>query len=315
MPEDAQTQVRAAWLYYMEGLTQAEIADRLKMTRLRVNRLLVEARGSGLVNITINSRLESCVRLERALMEAFGLREAIVVPTPAEAEQVPALIGKAAGEFVSRIIEENPTGGFGVGWGATLRETIRHVRPGQYRDLKITSMMGGLTYGIEINTFEIASQLARRWQAECHYLAAPIYAGTPQSRDTIVAQDVFEAAFERIRATDVAILSAGDLSERSLLVRYGLPRDVGVAELAALGAVGDMLGQFIDAEGQPIDHPINRRAIALPLDALRLIPTVVLASGGSNKAAIIAAALRARLASVLITDEQAAAAALKLLRG
>lgn len=315
MPEDAQTQVRAAWLYYMEGLTQAEIADRLKMTRLRVNRLLVEARSSGLVNITINSRLESCVRLERALMEAFGLREAIVVPTPAETEQVPALIGKAAGEFVSRIIEENPTGGFGVGWGATLRETIRHVRPGQYRDLKVTSMMGGLTYGIEINTFEIASQLARRWQAECHYLAAPIYAGTPQSRDTIVAQDVFEAAFERIRATDVAILSAGDLSERSLLVRYGLPRDVGVAELAALGAVGDMLGQFIDAKGQPIDHPINRRAIALPLDALRLIPTVVLASGGSNKAAIIAAALRARLASVLITDEQAAAAALKLLRG
>lgn len=314
MPEDAQTQVRAAWLYYMEGLTQAEIADRLKMTRLRVNRLLVEARSSGLVNITINSRLESCVRLERGLIEAFGLREAIVVPTPAEAEQVPALIGRAAGEFVSRIIEEKPEGVFGVGWGATLRETIRHVRPGRHRDLKVTSMMGGLTYGIEINTFEIASQLARRWHAECHYLAAPIYSGTPQSRDTIVAQDVFEAAFERIRATDVAILSVGDLSERSLLVRYGLPRDVAVAELAARGAVGDMLGQFIDAQGRPIDHSINRRAIALPLDALRLIPTVILASGGSNKAAIIAAALRAKLASVLITDEQAAAAALKLLR-
>jgi lsr operon transcriptional repressor len=312
MPEDAQIQVRAAWLYYMEGLTQAEIADRLKTTRLRVNRLLVEARSSGLVNITINSRLESCVRLERGLVEAFGLREAIVVPTPADAEQVPALIGKAAGEFVSRIIEERPSGGVGVGWGATLRETIRHVRPGQYRDLTVTSMMGGLTYGIEINTFEIASQLARRWQAECHYLAAPIYAGTPQSRDTILAQDVFETAFERIRATNVAMLSAGDLTERSLLVRYGLPPDVGVAELAAHGAVGDLLGQFIDAGGQPIDHPINRRAIALPLDALRRIPTVILASGGSNKAAIIAAALRAKLASVLITDEQAAAAALKL---
>lgn len=314
MPEDAQTQVRAAWLYYMEGLTQAEIADRLKMTRLRVNRLLVEARSSGLVNITINSRLESCVRLERALVAASGLREAIVVPTPVEAAQVPALIGKAAGEFVSRLIEETPSGIFGVGWGGTLRETIRHVRPGQYRDLSVTSMMGGLTYGIELNTFEIASQFARRWQAECHYLAAPIYAGTPQSRDTIVAQDVFEAAFERIRATNVAILSAGDLSERSLLVRYGLPRDVEVRELAARGAVGDMLGQFIDANGAEIGHPINSRAIALPLEALRRIPTVILASGGSNKAAVLAAALRARLASVLITDEQAATAALKLLK-
>ncbi|CAM5767984.1 sugar-binding transcriptional regulator [Bosea minatitlanensis] len=310
MPEETQTQVRAAWLYYMEGLTQAEIASRLKMTRLRVNRLLVEARSSGLVNITINSRLESCVRLERALVAAFGLKQAIVVPGPADPGQTAAQIGKAAGEFVSKIIEERPSGIFGVGWGGTLRETIRHVRPGQYRDLAVTSMMGGLTYGIEINTFETASRFARLWQAECHYLAAPIYAGTPQSRDTILAQDVFEAAFARIQATDVAILSAGDLSDRSLLVRYGLPGDVGVAELAESGAVGDMLGQFIDRNGQAVAHPINRRAIALPLAGLRRIPTVILASGGLNKAQIIAATLRGRLASVLITDEDAAAAVL-----
>ncbi|CAN7503152.1 sugar-binding transcriptional regulator [Bosea sp. LjRoot237] len=308
MPEEAQTQVRAAWLYYVEGLTQAEIAERLKMTRLRVNRLLAEARSSGLVNITINSRLESCVRLERALVTEFGLKDAVVVPSPADPNQVAAQIGKAAGDFVSRIIEERPSGIFGVGWGGTLRETIRHVRAGQYRGLTVTSMMGGLTYGIEINTFEIASRFARLWQAECHYLAAPIYAGTPQSRDTILAQDVFEAAFARIRATDVAILSAGDLSERSLLVRYGLPGDIRVEELARAGAVGDILGQFIDRSGQAIGHPINSRAIALPLDQLRRIPTVILASGGTNKADIIAASLRGKLASVLITDEDAAAA-------
>lgn len=315
MPEDSQTQVRAAWLYYREGLTQAEIAARLKMTRLRVNRLLVEARSSGLVNITINSRLESCVRLEHALVETFGLKEAIVLPAPDDVEQVAAQIGKAAGEVLSRIVEEKPSGIVGVGWGGTLRETTRHVRAGQYRDLTVSSMMGGLTYGIELNTFEIAGRFAQLWQAECHYLAAPIYAGTPQSRDTILAQDVFEAAFARIRATDVAILSAGDLSERSFLVRYGLPRDVSPAELAEHGAVGDMLGQFIDSRGDPIDHSINRRAIALPLEGLRRIPTVILASGGKNKAAVIAAALRARLASVLITDEDAAAAAVALHRG
>jgi lsr operon transcriptional repressor len=308
MLEEAQTQVRAAWLYYVEGLTQAEIAERLKMTRLRVNRLLAEARSSGLVNITINSRLESCVRLERALVAEFGLKAAVVVPSPADPDQVAAQIGKAAGDFVSRIIEESPSGIFGVGWGGTLRETIRHIRAGQYRGLTVTSMMGGLTYGIEINTFEIASRFARLWQAECHYLAAPIYAGTPQSRDTILAQDVFEAAFARIQATDVAILSAGDLSERSLLVRYGLPGDIRVEGLARAGAVGDILGQFIDRSGQAIAHPINRRAIALPLDELRRIPTVILASGGTNKADIIAASLRGKLASVLITDEDAAAA-------
>ena len=312
MPDDTQTQVRTAWLYFMEGLTQAEIADRLKMTRLRVNRLIADARGSGLVSITINSRLESCVRLEQQLVETFGLKEAIVVPTPTDPEQVTAQIGKAAGEFVSRLVDEHPAGVFGVGWGGTLRETIRHVRTGQYRGLTVTSMMGGLTYGLELNTFEIAGRFASLWQAECHYLAAPIYAGAPRSRDIILAQDVFETAFARIRATHVAILSAGDLSARSLLVRRGLPADVGAEELQAHGAVGDLLGQFIDRRGRPIDHPINRRVIALPLDELQRIPTVILASGGAHKAPVIAAALRGRLASVLITDEGAAAAALAL---
>ncbi len=311
MPEEPQTQVRAAWLYYMEGLTQAEIATELKMTRLRVNRLLVEARRSGLVNITINSRLKNCVQLERALVAQFGLKHAIVIPSPADVDQVAAQIGKAAGDFVSQIIEEMPSGVFGVGWGATLRETVRHVRSDQYRDLAVTSMMGGLTYGIEINTFEIASRFAQLWQAECHYLAAPIYAGAPKSRDIILAQDVFEAAFARIKATEVAILSAGDLSMRSLLIRYGLPGDVRVKDLSDAGAVGDMLGQFIDRSGQAIAHPINRRAIALPLEDLRKIPTVILASGGVNKTEIIAAALRGKLASVLITDEDVAAAVLE----
>src|SRR5712675_411912 len=63
--EDEQLRVRVAWLYFMEGLTQADIAAKLGITRLRANRLLGEARESGLVNIQVNARLSGCVALER----------------------------------------------------------------------------------------------------------------------------------------------------------------------------------------------------------------------------------------------------------
>jgi DNA-binding transcriptional regulator LsrR (DeoR family) len=43
-----------------------------------------------------------------------------------------------------------------------------------------------------------------------------------------------------------------------------------------------MMAQFVDAAGQPIDHPINGRAIAPPLEALRKVPNVVFASGGDG---------------------------------
>lgn len=311
--DDEQARIRASFLYYMEGLTQAEIATRLGTTRLRVNRYLTEARASGLVAITIKSPLESCIRLERRLVEEHGLREAVIVPTPADPDLVPAIIGRAAGDCLSRHVEAIPDGIVGVGWGATLRETIRHVHPENYPDLQVTSMMGGLTFGFDLNTFEIASELARRWNAKCHYLAAPIYAGSPDSHDILLAQDVFEQAFIRLRASDVALLSIGDLTARSLLIRNGLPSDVTAQDLSAAGAVGDILGQFVDGHGRPVDHPINRRVIALPLGALAKIPTVILASGGTNKAPVIAAVLRAGLVDVLVSDEGAIRAALDLL--
>ena len=312
MTDDA-LPVRVAWLYYMEGQTQDRIAARLGLTRLRVNRLLGEARDSGLVSIAINSRLASCLEMEAALKRDCGLQDAVIVPTPDDPALIPELLGRATGDYLSRHLEANAVGGIGIGWGATLRETIRHVKPGRRPKLSVNSMMGGLTQGLEINTFETASSLAARLQAQCGYLAAPLYAGSAKSRDTILAQDVYRDAFDRIAACDISLLSVGDLSPRSLLIRYGLPADVSAKSLEAAGAVGDIIGQFLDAHGHPVDHPLNRRVIAPSVGELAKMPNVVVASGGANKTAIIAAVLRARLVSVLICDEGTAKAAMRVL--
>ncbi|HSI01247.1 MAG TPA: sugar-binding transcriptional regulator [Reyranella sp.] len=313
--DDEQLRVRVAWLYFMEGLTQADIATRLGITRLRANRLLGEARERGLVTIQVKARLADCVALERQLVAETGLKDAVIVPTPADDEQIPAVLGRATADYLSRHLGENRARALGIGWGATLRETVRHLAAASLPDLSINSMMGGLTYGSELNTFEIASEFARRVNAQCNYLAAPIYSGSPKSRDTILAQDVFRETFQRLAAIDVALMSVGDLSRRSLLIRYGLPRDVTVESLRASGAVGDIMGTFLDAAGHPVRHPVNKRVIALPIDMLRKIATVIVASGGLNKTAILAGVLRAKLCNVLIADEASARAALGIVRG
>lgn len=313
--EDEQLRVRVAWLYFMEGLTQADIAGKLGITRLRANRLLGEARESGLVNIQVNARLSGCVALERELIAEAGLKDAVIVPTPDDAEQIHAILGRATADYLARHLGESGVRALGIGWGATLRETVRHLAGANLPELSINSMMGGLTYGSELNTFEIASEFARRVNAQCHYLAAPIYAGSPKSRDTILAQDVFREAFQRLAANDVALMSVGDLSRRSLLIRYGLPKDVTLDSLRSAGAVGDIMGTFLDSRGQPIKHPVNKRVIALPIDMLRKVDTAIVASGGLNKVAILAGVLRARLCNVLIADEASARAALGMLRG
>jgi len=313
--DDEQLRVRVAWLYFMEGLTQADIATKLGITRLRANRLLGEARESGLVSIQVNAQLSECVALERALVAETGLKDAVIVPTPADSNQIAPMIGRATADYLARHLGENRARALGIGWGATLRETVRHLASANLRDLSINSMMGGLTQGSELNTFEIASEFARRVNAQCNYLAAPIYSGSAKSRDTILAQDVFRETFQRLAAIDVALMSVGDLSRRSLLIRYGLPRDVTVESLRASGAVGDIMGTFLDAAGQPIRHPVNKRVIALPIGMLRKIDTVIVASGGLNKIAVLASVLRGNLCNVLIADEASARAALGIVRG
>jgi DNA-binding transcriptional regulator LsrR (DeoR family) len=224
---------------------------------------------------------------------------------------IPGLLGRATGAYLSRLLDEHRIRGLGVGWGTTLRETIRHVRPRRQPELAVTSMMGGLTQGLEINTFETASAFAGRLEASCNYLALPLYASSARSRDTIVAQEVFRDAFERIAACDLVLVGVGDLSSRSLLIRYGLPKDVTIDSLRRAGAVGDIMGQFLDAKGVPVDHPINRRVLAPPVATLPRMPTVVVVSGGMYKVDIVAAVLHARLASVLICDEATASAAMR----
>lgn len=309
---EEQMQVRVVWLYFMEGRTQGEIAEALSTNRLRINRIINEARRSGLVTITLNSRLVSCIELEQELAKNFGLKRAIIVPTPADPDLVPVLLGQATADYVSQLLADGKMTGIGVGWGTTLREMVRHMPSMRRPELTVNSVMGGLTRGIEINTFDIAGDLARHLGAECAYLAAPIYTGSPQSHDAIMTQDVFVEAFERVRRNDLVVLTIGDMSERSLLMRYGLPKDVTIDELVAAGARGDIMAQFVDADGRPIDHPINQRAIALPLAELKHIPNVVLASGGANKVDAIAAALLSSLGSALVCDEDTARAAMKL---
>ena len=91
-------EVRAAWFYYVEGLTQEQTAQQMNISRARVIRLLAAARDGGVVRIRIDPRGSAQVALERRLIAAFGLAEAVVVPAPADEYAVSAVVGHAAVE-------------------------------------------------------------------------------------------------------------------------------------------------------------------------------------------------------------------------
>ena len=173
---DEQMQVRVVWLYYMEGRTQGEIADALSTNRLRVNRIISEARRTGLVTITLNSRLASCVELEQQLIKAFGLKRAIIVPTPEDAALVPTLLGQATADYVGQLLADGTMTGIGVGWGTTLRETVRHM-PSLKRPELLVNLAFAIPFTPRTSGAESPShRLMHRLHTPVAFLILPLFA-------------------------------------------------------------------------------------------------------------------------------------------
>jgi DNA-binding transcriptional regulator LsrR (DeoR family) len=306
-PEEQLT-TRAAWLYFVAGLTQAQIGKQLGLNRTRVNRLLAQARDQGLVQINITGKLANCVVLEDQLIRRFGLDEATVVPTPPDQALIPQVIATAAGAALTARLKEGMS--VGVGWGRTLRLSLQSVPRRSLTHLSVVSLLGGLTRGSAMNPHETASHLADLFDAQCYYIAAPALTDTETTRDILIAQPMLREVFERGAKVDLAFISVGELTRTCTMARVGLISMTEVSDLQKAGAVGDICAHWIDAEGQLVDHPLNSRVVALSPYKLRDIPCVVIASGGLNKASVLRGALKGDMCNVLITDEQTAIAIL-----
>lgn len=302
--------VRAAWLYYVEDMTQEQIARYMNISRAKVIRLLAAARETGIVRIRIDGRASAQVALERQLVATFGLGEAIVVPAPADEGEVATVVGHAAGTYLSDQVCDGMS--LGVGWGATLHMSLKALGGQPAQRLSVVSLLGGMTHSRAVNPSAVARRMADAFGADCYQLTAPVVVADASVRAGLWSEPGLRELLERARRVDLALVSVGDVSEGATLFREGLlPRST-LASLQAAGAVGDVLCHFIDAEGNVVDHPVNRRVVAIDLEDLRRVPKIVVAAGGRRKVAAIRAALKATGAGVLITEESAAKGLLRI---
>jgi DNA-binding transcriptional regulator LsrR (DeoR family) len=308
LPQDRDEESEAflaevCWHYFINELTQSEIAKALGVTRLRVNRAIQQAKASGLVRVELNTPFQARLELQQQLCRTLGLRRACVAVANRQAYDYHQPVGAALASFLDRGLKEEKWKSIGVAWGLTLEAAIRRLPTLSLPDIEIVSIMGGTTTGATFNTFGVASGFAQKLGARYSVFAAPIYLAPSADKDIFLSDTVFREHLDRCHALDLAILVASDLSKKSFLVQYGLPASVTPEDLAAHGAVGDLLGRFVNSSGRLIDHPINQWTVGLELEQLPNIPEVVLAAAGPHKVDIILATARRGLFSTLITDD------------
>ena len=308
LADDAALRLRAAWLYHGFGLTQTEVAEQLGIGRSTVIRLLEEARQRGEVRITIEDRLPDLAELSIRLEQALGLDETIVVPAPTDGKGTARAVGLALGRLLSEAISDGMS--IGVGWGRTLSAALESFNPPKRQGVKVMSLMGGAVETQFANPFEFAWRLAAALQAECFLFPAPLVVDSSETRNRLMADRGITRLTSLASSLDLAVVSAGGLTESSGSLVRQLITDAEASDLLARGCVADIMCNFIDGLGRPVDHPINDRVMSVGVETLKAARHKVLASGGRERAPAILAVHRSIGCNTLVTDEQAARALL-----
>ncbi|OQM77277.1 sugar-binding transcriptional regulator [Manganibacter manganicus] len=298
--------VKTAWLYYVEGLTQEQIAEKLGVNRVKVMRTLAACQAEGIVVTTINAQTTKQIALERELERRWGLDTAIVVPTPSGDEHLEKAIGHAIATYLGETMRDGTT--LAIGGGATLHASLAFLVRRQLRGSAVVALVGSLPHSQWINPSIVAAKVADVYGIDSYQLPAPVVVHAPALRDLLWAQPELKDVRERASRADIALLTVGEISPGATVFRYGIVPPSLIPSLAAKGAVANMLSYFVDAEGRLVEHEVNERIMAIGLDIVATVPNVVLAAGGMHKVTAMRAALKAVNAKVLITDSRTAAA-------
>ena len=291
------------WHYYVNEMTQAEVARYMGVTRLRVNQAIQKAKSLGFVKIWIESPFSQRVELQEQLKEALGLQRVVVGPANEADYDYHKTVGAA---LASLLAERLATGGWtslGVSWGLTLDSAIRRLTRQSHPDLEVVSILGGTAKGSTLNSFGVASGFANVLGANFSVLTAPIYLSEGIDRNLFLSQNALQEHFEKFKSLDAVLLTCSNVSQRSFLVEHGLPRELTPEALIEAGAIGDVLGRFLDRDGCSVSDQVDNRAIGMPLDQVLAVPEKIMAAAGPHKVEIINAACKRGLVDTLVTDD------------
>lgn len=295
--------IRAAWLHYAGGLTQAAVAKRLGLTSVKTHRLIARAVADGVVKVSIDGEIVECAALEDRLCRRYGLSFCEVAPDIAEEGLPLRALGLAGAGFLRREIERGEHAVIGLGHGRTMAAAVQHLPRFDAGGTGFVSLLGGLTRHYTANPHDVMHRLAEKTGAAAHVLPVPFFANSEKDRTVLLAQPGVREIVEMANGATLKFAGVGTADAGAQLVASGMIEPGEIAEIKDAGGVGEILGHFFDARGRLLDTRLSSRTLSADLRG-----QLVAIAGGAEKLAAIRAVLSSGRLAGLITDEATAQA-------
>ena len=213
---------RAAWLSYVGNQTQEEIAGRLGVSRVKVNRLIGQAVRAGLVHVFVEGTAAECIALEEKIASRWGLEFCTVAPSAEDAPLPLATLAGAGGHWLHRVLEAGRVSLIGVGHGRTLAAVVSSLPRLPRPRVRFVSLLGSLTRHSAANPFDVIHRLTEITGAESYFMPAPFFADSIEDKAVLLGQRSLEAVFELARTAELVVVGIGEVGPHSHLLTSGM---------------------------------------------------------------------------------------------
>ncbi|MDR0416826.1 MAG: helix-turn-helix domain-containing protein [Propionibacteriaceae bacterium] len=265
----------AAVRYYIHNETMESIARHLQVSRSSVSRLLRQARGEGIVRISLAAETGSRSPAARALQDTFGVTVHLVpigdsAPTGSRLERVCRL----AASLLTESVHDGAI--IGCAWGVTTHNTVRYLERRPLRDAYIVQMNGG-NNPQDTSAFYVGSilePLGEAFDARVIQFPVPAFFDYRTTKDAMWRERSVQAVVAYQNRLDIAIFGVGAIHGRVPSHVYSsgyLERD-DLAKLTADGVVGDVNTVLLREDGSYTDIALNDRATGLTPAAMQRVP-------------------------------------------
>ncbi|MEO9517108.1 MAG: sugar-binding transcriptional regulator [Paracoccaceae bacterium] len=300
---------RAAWLHYVGGHKQSDVAKILGVTSVKAHRMISKAVADGLVKVSIDGEAAECVALERKLAERFDLRICEVAPDLHEQGLPLRALGMAGASFLRRQLELGDHKLIGIGHGRTLSAAFRQLPSLDAKQTRFVSLLGGLTRNFSANPHDVMHMIAEKTKAHAYVMPVPFFANTAEDRSVLVSQNGVSDVFALAENSTLKFVGVGTVGQDTQLVLSGMIEPEEITEVTKQGGVGELLGHFFNAKGELLETTLTARTLAVSVGQ-ELNGEVVALVGGQEKIEPLLAVLKSGQLSGLLTDEQTATAIL-----
>lgn len=293
--------VQVSKLYYLDGVTQAEIGKKLNLSRPTISRLLQFAREKNIVKISINDPLSNIEDLQHQLKEKYQLKDVIIsTPESNETAEILSSLGKATARYLDKKVKDNDV--IGVSWGRTLVSVARQLIPNDRKNVQVVYFKGTVANSTHNNyVVEVTKCFNKCYHTQAQILPLPLIFENKQIKEMVIKDKFINEILDTGKRTSVALFTVETTEQDATLFELGYFNDQQIKTLQEKAA-GDLVSRFIDERGKIVDDQLNDRTVAIALDDLKQARESVLIAGGMNKLKAIKAALAGKYANVLVTD-------------